>query len=85
MAQKRQRPSKESKKGFNEEIQYIISVFLAYSTYFDIVKTGRNQKYNFCTDTFDLRVPKWVGLIEKMSPIDFYRGNFSPLCEADYC
>ena len=50
--------------------------YLAYSFYFEIVKTGINQKYDFSIETFDLQGPKWVCLIEKMSPIIFSLNKF---------
>ena len=68
----------------NEKIMRFFSVFSAYSTHFNILKSGPNQKYNFCIDTFDDQSLKWVGTIEKMSPIVFSRSNFNPLSEADY-
>ena len=73
-----------AKKGFNEKIVCFFSVFSAYSTQFNILKCGPNQKYNFCIDNFNLNGPKWVGLIEKMTPIVFSRSNFNPLSEEDY-
>ena len=52
--------------------------------HFDIVKTGPKQKYDFIINTFDLPASKWVGLIDKMSPIVFSKTNLNPLSEADY-
>ena len=52
--------------------------------YFDNVRTGLNQKYKLFIDTFYIKAPKWVGLIENLSPIDFSRSNVDLLSEADY-
>ena len=43
--------------------------YLAYSFYFEIVKTGINQKYDFSIETFDLQGPKWVCLIERRKKV----------------
>ena len=55
-----------AKKGFNGKIMCFFSVFSAYSTHFNILKSGPNQKYNFFMDNFNLDGPKWVGIIEQI-------------------
>jgi hypothetical protein len=61
------------------------SVFSAYSTLFNILKSIPNQKYNFCTYNFNLHAPKWVGLIEQIKPTVFSRSNLnSPLKKITY-
>ena len=52
-----------AKTGFHEKRVFFHIVVSAYSMYFDFVKTGLNQKYNYFIDTFDLQFQKWVGLI----------------------
>ena len=47
--------------------------------HFNILKSGPNQTYNFFLDNFNLQAPKWVSLIEKMTPIIYSRTNFNPL------
>ena len=69
------------KKGFKEKIVQILSVFSAYSIQINILKSGPNQKYNLLIDNFNLKALKWVGLIEKMTPIVFAKSNFNPLSE----
>jgi hypothetical protein len=40
------------------------------------LKSGPNQKYNVCIDNVTLQALKWVGLIEKKTPIVFSKSNF---------
>jgi hypothetical protein len=71
-------------QGFNEKIMPFFSVLAAYSTHLNIWKSGPNQNYNFCIYNFNLQAPKWVSLIENITPIVFSRSNFNSLSEEDY-
>ena len=73
-----------AKQGFNEKIVSFLSVFSAYSLHFIILKSGPNQKYDFFIDNFNIQASKWVGLIEKMTPIAFYKSKLNSLSEEDY-
>ena len=69
---------RRANKGFNEQILDILSVISAYSIHFNILKSGLNQKYIFFINEFNLKAPKWVGLIEeeKNTPICFFWKQF---------
>jgi hypothetical protein len=73
-----------AKKGYKEKIVWIFSVFLTYCIQINVLKGGPNRKYNLLTDMFNLGALKWVGPIEKKTPIVFSRSNFNPLSEEDY-
>ena len=42
------------------------------------MKSAPNQKYDFSIDSYNLQAPKWVSLIEKMTPIVFSRSKLTP-------
>ena len=80
-ALKTQQPSKKSKEGIWRKN----SVFSAYSIHLNILKSGPNQKYNVFEGNFYIQAPKWVGLIEKMTPVfTSSRSNVNPLSGEDY-
>jgi hypothetical protein len=75
---------RRAKKGLKDKILRILIVFSAYSIQINILKSVPNQKYTLLLDNFNLRALKWVGLIDKNTPIVFSRSNFNPLSEEDY-
>ena len=52
--------------------------------YFEILRTGENQKYKLFMLTFNLDTLKWPGMGEKMRPIVFSRSIVNPLPEVYY-
>ena len=52
--------------GLGRKIVHFNSVFSAYFIFLDIMKTGRNLKYDFSIDTVNLLGPKWFELIENL-------------------
>ena len=75
---------RKTKTGFNENVVQILSVFSAFSIHFHVLKSGPYQKYTFVIDDLGLQTPKWVIIIEKITPVVFSRGNLNPLSEEDY-
>ena len=66
------------------KIFYFLSVFSVGSMYFNILKTGNNQKYKSSIELFDLHVSKWPSISEKMTPIVLSKSNVNPVPEAYY-
>ena len=52
--------------GLGRKIVHFNSVFSAYFIFLDIMKTGRNLKYDFSIDNINLLGPKWFELIENL-------------------
>ena len=61
-----------------------LSVFSVGSMYFNILKTGVNQKYKSSIELFDLHVSKWPSISGKMTQIVLSKSNVNPIPKADY-
>ena len=66
------------------KIFYFISIFSLGSMYFNILKTGGNQKYKSSIELFDLHISKWPSFSGKIIPNVLSKSDANHVPEADY-